>query len=129
MADEPAPPTGPREKAIGRFADALYDVMNERALSIGVLDIGIETNGWYVDGELLFANGPDMGFSVAVLAGECSFCELVGEDSERWIEPSMPDVDVLDVTERDEMREHAVRVLGGVLDARRPLLPKEPRVD
>jgi hypothetical protein len=114
------------EAALEAFADAVHDLLHERALSIGVIDISVERNELHLDGELLFGIGPDMGFSLDARLGECRYCELVPPDSERWLDEVRGDLLVLDADAGeagDELRRAAaLELLQGVLDARRPLL-------
>jgi hypothetical protein len=109
--------------AIDRFSDAIYELLQVRAQSIGVLDIGIEIDDWFIDGELMFVNGPDMGFSIDSQARGARFCELLDDDGERWLD-DVVEVDFLDLApgDMDALAEQALIVLNGVLDARRPLL-------
>ena len=122
MTDTAPLPSAAQTAAIERFADAVYALLSERALSWGVVDISIEADGWYVDGELLFAAGPDMGFSVHTGAGEARFCVLVDERSERWTDDVCSGLAVIAARDDDELRPHVLAVLDGVLAARRPLL-------
>jgi hypothetical protein len=107
------------------FAEALQDLLEERALSIGAIDIVVEVNAPHVDGELLFGEGPDIGFSIDSTSRTCSFCELVGDESERWLDHRVEDLAVdaapAGSAGDDARRELALAVLQGVLDARRPL--------
>lgn len=108
--------------AIDAFADALYDLLHERAQSIGVLDIALEVNDWHVDGELMFSSGPDMGFTLDSRAGEARYCELLPGAQEAWLDERRADVAVLDAGDDDQRRAVALEVLDGLLAARRPLL-------
>lgn len=110
--------------AIDRFATTLGELLEKRALSVGLVDIALDVDGWFVDAELVFAVGPDMGVSVDTSAGVALFCELVGDDGERWLDHRVENLPVLDARGETERSEIAVAVLGGVLDARRPLLPR-----
>ncbi len=114
--------------AIDAFADALHDLLHERALSIGLIDIGVEVNDGHVDGELLFGSGPDMGLTVDAAAGTCSFCELVPPDSERWLDEPLTGLDITGVAPGpdgdDARRALALQLLRAMLDARRPLLQR-----
>ena len=124
MTSRDIAPSDPQLQDIDGFADALYELLQERGQSLGVMDIALETDGWFVDVELMFALGPDMGVSVHTGAGEARFCELVGEDGERWLEQEVEGLDVFG-SEADEHRQaQAMLVLTGLLDARRPLLTK-----
>lgn len=120
-----AAPTQHQATALDAFADAMYDLLHERAQSIGILDISIEVNGWHLDGELLASDGPDMGFSLDARSGECRYCELLGESKEQWLEEVRGDLLVLDA-EADELRRAvALELLEGLLAARRPLLKRD----
>ncbi|MCW2923935.1 MAG: hypothetical protein JWM98_1339 [Thermoleophilia bacterium] len=122
MTSPTAEPTSAQVAAIDRFVDALYDLLHERAQSIGVMDIGLEVNGFHVDGELLFTTGPDMGFSFDSQLGECRYCRLVGDDAEEWQEEVRGDLLVLDGAPRELLDAAALELLDGMLAARRPLL-------
>jgi hypothetical protein len=127
-ADTNTPSTGQAE-ALDAFADALYDLLHARAQSIGILDIGIELNGWHVDGELMYSTGPDMGFTLDSRTGECRYCELLPGNKEAWLEGIRGDLHVLDA-EGDEIRDAlALELLAGLLDARRPLLKRDAAGD
>jgi len=117
-------PSAAQAAAIDRFADALYDLLHERAQSIGLLDIGIERNDWHVDGELLFTTSPDMGLSLDAAAGVCRYCELVDDADERWLDETRSDLPVLEGDDA-ALRDLALLVLDGLLAARRPLLKRE----
>lgn len=118
-------PTPAQAEAISSFTDALYDLLHERAQSIGLLDIGLELNGWHVDGELMYSSGPDMGFTLDARSGECRYCELLAGDKETWLDEVRGDLLVLD-SESDELRRAvALELLDGLLAARRPLLKRE----
>ncbi len=118
-------PGAAHAKALDAFADALYDLLHERAQSIGILDIGIELNGWHVDGELMYSTGPDMGFTLDARSGECRYCELLPGNTEAWLDEVRGDLLVLDA-EGDELRRAvALELLAGLLDARRPLLKRD----
>jgi hypothetical protein len=124
----PAPETTPsasQAEAIDAFADATYDLLHERAQSLGVLDVAVEVNGWHLDCELLFATGPDMGFSLDTRSGECRYCELLEDSTERWLEEVRGDLLVLDESSEELLRAAALEVLDGMLAARRPLLRKD----
>ncbi len=103
------------------LADAIHDLLHDRAQSIGAIDIGVEVNGTYVDGEVLFGDGgPDMGFAVDAATGACAFCELVPPDSERWLDEHAL---ALELAAGEESHAAAALVLlRGLLDARRTLL-------
>ncbi|MCW2949522.1 MAG: hypothetical protein JWN41_535 [Thermoleophilia bacterium] len=120
---EPAP-TEAQARTVEAFAEALYELLQGRALSLGVVDIALEVDGWFVDVELMFATGPDMGASVHVGVGEARFCELVGADDERWLEHEIAGLVVLAASTSEDLAAQALLVLQGVLDARRPLLTK-----
>jgi hypothetical protein len=126
-ASQERPPTTRQADAIEAFADALYELLEERSQSLGIIDVALEVDGWFVDAELVFAKGPDIGLSLHAGAGECRFCELVGSEAERWLEESgvVEGIDVLDDSDVDGDRERALRVLNGMLDARRPLLTRD----
>ena len=109
--------------AIDRFADSLGELLEKRALSIGLVDVAVEVDGWFVDCELMFSVDPDMGISVDVQRGAARYCELVGDSDERWLEHQVSNLPILGARGEDERREIALAVLAGVLDARRPLLP------
>lgn len=111
--------------AIDRFAESLGELLEKRALSVGLMDVAVEVDGWFVDCELMFSTDPDMGVSVDVQRGTARFCELVGERDERWLEHHVENLPILGARGEEERREIAVAVLTGVLDARRPLLPKD----
>lgn len=120
------PPRGdePDPSALDPFADALYDLLHERAQSIGVLDIAIEVNGDHLDGELMFSNGPDMGFTLDSRAGECRYCELLTDQRESWLEEVRGDLLVLESASDELLRAAALELLDGLLAARRPLLKR-----
>lgn len=116
-----------RELAVEAFADAVHDLLHARAQSIGAIDVAVERNDLHVDGEVLFGEGPDIGFTLDTAAGTCAYCELVPPDSERWLEGA--ERDGFDVAATDpgpagdeERSEAALELLQGLLDARRPLL-------
>jgi len=121
-AELPEPPRA-QEKALERLSTALYDLLHARALSVGILDIALEDDGWFIDVELLFSNGPDMGMSFNAEASSCRFCELIGTDQERWIDAAEI-TDVQYMGANVDMAEISLLLLSGVLDARRPLLTK-----
>ena len=112
-------------RELDAFADALYDLLHERAQSIGILDISIEVNDAHVDGELMYSNGPDVGFSLDSRTGECRYCELLGDDGERWLQEVRGDLLVLDGGTDELRRAIALELLDGLLDARRPLLRRD----
>jgi hypothetical protein len=121
----PAPDSAPsaaQAEAIDAFADATYDLLHERAQSIGVLDIAVEVNGWHVDCELLFGSGPDMGFSLDTRSGECRYCRLLDGATERWLDEVRGDLLVLDAPDEELLGAAALELLDGLLAARRPLL-------
>lgn len=124
MADALHPSTE-QARCIEAAADEIYDLVHERAQSLGVLDVAIEVNDWYVDGELLFAAGPDVGFSLDARSGECRYCELLPDSRERWLEEVRGDLLVLDRPSADVLRAVALELLAGVLAARRPLLREQ----
>jgi hypothetical protein len=111
--------------AIDRFAEALGELLEKRALSVGLVEVAVEVDGWFIDSEVMFSTDPDMGISVDVQRGVARYCELVGEDSERWLDHEVRNLPILEARGDEERREIAIAVLGGVLDARRPLLPKD----
>lgn len=111
--------------AIEDFATAVYDLLTERARSWGLLDIGVEDAGGFIDGELRYSVGPDMGFSIDTRDGTCAYCVLVDEGPERWLEDaSIVGIDITSPAEGEEQHAQVLRVLDGVLAARRPLLTK-----
>jgi hypothetical protein len=120
--------TDHQRRALDAFADAMYDLLHERAQSIGILDISIEANDLHLDGELLFSTGPDIGFSLDARLGECRYCELLPPDAEQWLDEVRGDLLVLEVgvgEDGDELRQAAaLELLQGLLDARRPLLKR-----
>ncbi|MCW2962259.1 MAG: hypothetical protein JWM90_2646 [Thermoleophilia bacterium] len=118
----PKPPS--LDDRVDAFADALYDLLQQRALSWGLVDIGMETDGSNIDCELLFGSDPDMGFSVDVSNGVARFCKLVGEDKEEWLDETLANLDILGAANDEELAARALDVANGVLAARRPLLPK-----
>lgn len=120
--DQPSPA---QARALDAFADALYDLLHARAQSIGILDIAIEVNDWHVDGELLFANGPDLGFSLDSRLGECRYCELLDGDRERWLDVVRGDLLLLDAPGDQVLAASALELLDGLLEARRPLLRRD----
>lgn len=120
--EDTPPPTAQQADSIERFAEALYELLRERALSWGLLDIGLEVDDWFVDGELMFATGPDMGFSLNLAVGAGRVCELIGTDHERWLEATIDDLRLPEPGDADSLRAQVLSVLDGVLDARRPLL-------
>ena len=125
MTAEERPPEGADARAIDAFAEAVYELMRVRASSLGALDIDVDVDGWHVDGEVLFSSGPDMGFSVDALAGVAVFCELLGDDGERWFDEQVEGIDVLGARgEEAALEAHALAVLDGLLAARRPLLKR-----
>lgn len=125
MSADQNTPNPTQAEALDAFADALYDLLHERAQSIGILDIGIELNGWHVDGELMYSTGPDMGFTLDSRSGECRYCELLPGDNEAWLAEVRGDLLVLDA-EGEELRSAvALELLNGLLDARRPLLKRD----
>lgn len=120
-----APPA--RELAVEAFADAVHDLLHARAQSIGAIDVAVERNELHVDGEVLFGEGPDLGFTLDAVAGTCAYCELVPPSSERWLEGAERtglDVARIDAGPGgDEARAAAaLELLQGLLDARRPLI-------
>lgn len=125
MSADATSPTEAQSETIDAFADALYDLLHERAQSIGILDIGIELNGWHVDGELMYSMGPDMGFTLDTRIGECRYCELLPGDKETWLEGVRGDLLVLDAEGEELRRAVALELLAGLLDARRPLLKRD----
>ena len=120
-SDQAIDPT--QAAAIEQFVDALYDLLHERAQSIGLLDIALEINGWHVDGELMYSSGPDMGLSLDTRSGECRYCQLLGDQREQWLDEVRGDLLVLSAAHDPEFeRAAALEVLDGLLAARRPLL-------
>lgn len=103
--------------ALDAIADALYDLLEARAQSIGILDIAVEVNDGYVDGELLFGTGPDLGLSLDA-TGSVRYCELLEGDRERWLDETRSGLAV----DASRAEETALAVLDGLLAARRPLL-------
>jgi hypothetical protein len=121
----PAQPTPQQARVVDDFADSLYDLLQARALSIGILDIALEVNEFHVDGEVMFSTGPDLGLSLDVRSGECRYCELLDGSKERWLDEVRGDLLVLDA-DTDEVREAiALELLDGLLAARRPLLRRD----
>ena len=118
----PPEPTANHVRAIDDLVDALYDLLHARAQSIGAMDVGLEVNGWHVDGELMFTNGPDMGLSLDTRTGECRYCELVGDAQERWLDEVRGDLYVLDGGSSELLEAVSLELLDGLLAARRPLL-------
>ena len=114
------------ERALDAFAEALQDLLEARALSIGLIDIDIEVDAQHVDGELMFGEGPDIGFSFDSSSATCSYCELVPPDSEQWLDHQVAGLDVLAIASgdsgADDRAAAALALLQGMLDARRPLL-------
>ena len=108
--------------AIEAFADALYDLLHERAQSVGILDISIEVHDQHVDGELMFSTDPDMGFTLDTAAHACDYCELLPDDRERWLDDARTAVDISRARDDEARRDAAIALLQGLLDARRPLL-------
>ena len=112
--------------ALDAFADAVHDLLHERALSIGAIDVAVEVNDDHLDGEVLFGAGPDIGFTLDTAARTCAYCELVPPDSERWLDDSAITLDPLEAPAgapgADRRAELALALLQGLLDARRPLL-------
>lgn len=121
MAHDPEPAPADLE-ALGAFADALYDLLHERAQSIGILDVALEVNGWHVDCELLFGSGPDLGLSLDGRSGECRYCELLEGRRERWLDEVRGDLLVLDAPGPQVLEAAAHEVLDGLLAARRSLV-------
>lgn len=117
--------TAPQGEALDAFADAVYDLLQARAQSIGILDIGIEVNGRHLDGELLFSTGPDIGFSLDARSGECRYCELLDGERERWLDEVRGDLLVLDAPGEEVLDAAALELLDGILAARRPLLRRD----
>ena len=114
------------DDAVEALAEALYDLLHARAQSIGLLDIAIEVDGWFVDAELMFSSGPDMGLSLDAAAGACAYCRLVRDDAEEWLDAAaVTGLELPPASGADAARELALRLLTGLLDARRPLLVKE----
>ena len=106
-------------------AEALYDLLHARALSIGLLDISVEVDGWYVDAELMFSSDPDMGLSYDAGAGACAYCRLVRDDAEEWLDDAaLTALPLPPAADADAARDLALAVLSGLLDARRPFLTK-----
>ena len=120
-----APPNQHQQAALDAFADTTYDLLHERAQSIGILDISIEVNEWHLDGELLASDGPDIGFSLDSRTGECRYCELLPDQRERWLDEVRGDLLVLDAEGEELRRAAAMELLEGLLAARRPLLKRD----
>ncbi|MCW2955990.1 MAG: hypothetical protein JWO69_859 [Thermoleophilia bacterium] len=119
MPDSPAS-TDPVEL----FADALYELLQQRALSWGLVDVGMDVDGGNIDCELMFGTDPDMGFSIDARDGVCRYCVLVGDDAERWLDDALTGLDIIGARTEEQRADVALVVANGVLDARRPLLPK-----
>lgn len=119
-------PTPDAAAGLERIADALHDLLHARALSIGLLEVAVEVNDWYIDGEALFTEGPDIGFSLDVQDGDCRYCELLGDSDEQWLEHQVTGLDPAAADRAgDEARTAlAITVLDGLLTARRPLLKR-----
>jgi len=117
-----AGPSEAQVTAIDTFVDALYDLLHGRAQSISAIDLSLEVNGWHVDGEVLFAKGPDIGISLDTREGECRYCELLEGDQERWLDVVQGDLHVLDNPGSELLEAAALALLDGLLTARRPLL-------
>ncbi len=120
--DENQPPNSALG-AIDRFAETLGTLLEKRALSVGLVEVGVEVDGWFVDCELIFGTDPDMGISIDTQRGGARYCKLVGDDSEEWLDHEVGNLPILGARGEEERREIAVAVLTGALDARRPLLP------
>lgn len=103
------------DDVLAALADDVQELLESRAQSIGAIDVAVEINPPYIDGEVLFGEQPDMGFSFDTNSGECRYCELVGDSQERWIEDNGHD------TRNDEVGSVAEAILRGLLDARRIL--------
>lgn len=114
--------------ALDAFAEALQDLLEARALSIGVIDIAVELNDLHLDGEILFNDSPDMGFTLDAREGAVAYCELLPPDSERWLDERVEGLRVLDLPRGEAGSEQraaaALALLQGLLDARRPLLKR-----
>jgi hypothetical protein len=115
-------PTPEQAQRIDGVAESLYDLLHARAQSIGILDIALVVNEYFVDVELMFSSGPDLGLSLDANTGTCRYCELLDGDQERWLEEERSGIDVLGATSEELANVVALEVLGGLLDARRPLL-------
>ena len=100
-------------------ADVIYEYMCRFAGSWGLVDIAVEANGAHIDGELIFAIGADMGFTVDMAAATCHFCMLEGADSERWLDDVLTDVTFPVSADADAHSEQAKRIADGLLAARR----------
>ncbi len=127
-AATPKPPTAAQARAIEAFATALFELLEARAQSIGLLDIAVEVDGWNIDAELMYTSNPDMGATIDAASGELEVCELLGDDGERWIDDAgCAGLRVLDGDDQDidALREDTLAVLTAVLDARRPLLRRD----
>lgn len=109
------------DAAVVALVDAIEELLHSRAQSIGAIDVAIEANDGFVDGELLFAIGAGVGFALDLGSGECRYCELVGEDAERWLDGVVRRTG--DPLGRAQHEGVALAVLDGVLEARRSLRP------
>jgi hypothetical protein len=107
----------PTNEQIERFADALHDRLCRYARSWGLVDISIETHDAHIDGELLFATGPDIGFTIDMSVGVSRYCELIGDTDERWLE-----CDVVGIDAAVDLQ--VGRVTDGILAARRLAAPQ-----
>lgn len=125
--DPPAPTPNPRSdpapESLDLLADALYDLLSARARSIGVMDIQIDATWPWLDVELLFTNGPDIGLSLDALDGICSYCVMQGDAEELWLEADIGGLRLTaEVVDGEAHADMALRMLDGLLAARRPLL-------
>lgn len=104
---------------IEKLADEIASLLDSRALSIGLVDIAVSVDELFIDCELIFATAPDMGISVDTQQGAALYCMLIGVDSEQWLDHTV--TNLLDINSESEQ---ALKILDGLLDARRPLLKK-----
>lgn len=125
MADPGAPPTPDQAAAIERFADSLYELLRTRARSLGAMDIEVEPSGWLVEAEVLFGTGPDMGIRVDAASGVARYCVLLDGEEQSWCDAELGSLEITDANDEPAAGAQALLVLGGMLDARRPLLRTE----
>jgi hypothetical protein len=111
MDDSNAPSLHP-----GLMTDALYELLHVRALSIGALDITVDSDDEHIDCEVQFSSGPDVGLTFDTRRGTYACCELVGDDEERWIEAAGGQADLCTHADPAEL---AAQLLDALLAARR----------